>query len=274
MNDTHLGLKPSLTNDEYHAAPGVSKSQLDAIANKSPLHYWAEYQDPNRVRKRTDALDMGQAIHTAILEPDLVDTKIAGMPKLDRRKTEDKKTAAAFELEHVGKIILDEADYIAILAVRDACHRHPVASGLLARGKAEQSYFATDAETGEIIKARVDYIHEDGNMIVDVKSAEDASPYGFGRAAANFRYDVQSAWYPDVVAAVTGHKPQHFVWVAFEKKHPYAIGVYYATPEQTERARLAARRDFLKILHYKRLNVWPDYADEIRQLQLPGWVQR
>lgn len=269
-----FGHIPDLTNDQYHAADGVSKSQLDAIANKSPLHFWAQYLDPNRVRKRTDALDMGQAIHTAILEPDLVDTRIAGMPKLDRRKTEDKKIAAAFELEHAGKIILDEADYLAILQVRDACHRHPVASGLLARGKAEQSYFANDPETGELVKCRVDYIHDDGDMIVDVKSAVDASPWGFGKAAGNFRYDIQSAWYPDTVALVTGNRPRHFVWIAFEKDPPYAIGVYYATPEQTERARRAARNDFRKILHHKRTDTWPDYASEIRQLQLPAWVQR
>ena len=31
-----------LTNEQYHAGPGISKSKLDAIAI-SPLNYWDQY---------------------------------------------------------------------------------------------------------------------------------------------------------------------------------------------------------------------------------------
>jgi exodeoxyribonuclease VIII len=270
----YLGHMPHLTNEEYHAAPGISKSQLDAIADKSALHFWAEYLDPERVRKETEALDAGQAIHTAILEPDMLLDRVACEPECDRRTKIGKEIAAAFELENAGKLILKNEVYLSVLAIRDAAHRHPVASGLLTRGKAEQSYFAHDPETGELIKCRADYIHDDGSMIVDVKSAVDASPWAFGKAAANFRYDLQAAWYPDVVSLVTGERPQHFVWVAFEKSHPYAIGVYYATSEMIERARITARRDMMKIIHHKRTDTWPDYGADILQLQLPVWAKR
>jgi hypothetical protein len=270
---SYIGHMPHLTNEEYHAAPGVSKSKLDAIANRSPLHYWAEYEDPNRVRETTKALDAGQAIHTAILEPDMLLERVACEPECDRRTKVGKEIAAAFELENAGKIILKNEVYQTVLALRDACYRHPVASGLLALGKAEQSYFATDAETGELVKCRADYIHDDGSMIVDVKSAVDASPWGFGKAAASYRYPVQASWYMDVIAAATGRRPQHFVFLAFEKEYPYAIGVYYAAADVIERARETARRDFLKILHHKRTDTWPDYGTDVLQLQLPAWYR-
>jgi exodeoxyribonuclease VIII len=271
MVDTFLGHMPELTNDEYHDAPGTSKTMLDEIAAASPLHFWAKRKDPNRVREDKKAWDLGNAIHTAILEPDLLLTHVAQAPVCDRRTKEGKAIAAQFELEHAGKLQLKHDEYEMVLGVRDAAHRHPVASGLLSRGKAEQSYFANDPETGALLKCRCDYIYDDGGMIVDVKSAVDASPSGFGRAAANFRYSIQSAWYPDVVALVTGVRAEHFIWIAMEKQHPYAIGVYFATNDQVSQARGVARRDLLMILEHERTNLWPDWGAEPQQLQLPAW---
>lgn len=271
---TFIGHMPHLTNEEYHAAPGISKSMLDAIAGRSPLHFWAEYEDPNRVREEKECYDIGQAFHTAMIEPDMLLQRVACEPECDRRTKIGKEIAAAFELENAGKLILKNDAYQNVLGMRDAFNRHPVASGLLSLGIGEQSYFAIDPETGELIKCRVDFMKDDRSMIIDVKSAVDASPWGFGKAAGSFRYDLQAAWYPDVVELVEGARPDLFVWIAFEKDPPYAIGVYYATPEQVERARITARQNKMKIIHHKRTDTWPDYAVDIQQLQLPAWVKR
>lgn len=269
-----MGHVQGLTNDQYHDADGISKSHLDAIANQSALHYWAKYIDPDRVRERTEAMDIGQAAHFAILEPDLLATKVACQPDLDARTKEGKALRAQFQLENAGKLILKHEAYQGVIGLRDACMRNETTSGLLTRGKSEQSYFAKDPDTGALIKCRTDWIYDNGEMIIDVKSAEDASPFGFGRAAGNYRYDLQAPWYMDVVHLATGVKPKNFVWIAFEKAPPFAIGVYYAAPEQIEAARTAARNDLVRILNHRKLNSWPDYSQEIRQLQLPAWVKR
>jgi exodeoxyribonuclease VIII len=269
-----LGHVPDLSNDEYHDALGTSKTMLDEIAAASPLHFWAKRLDPNRVREQRDVWDVGNAIHTAILEPDLLLDRVAGAPECDRRTKEGKAIAAAFELENAGKVQLKHDTFQMVLAVRDAAYRHPVASGLLSRGRAEQSYFAPDPETGALLKCRCDYIYDDASMIIDVKSAVDASPTGFGRAAANFRYDLQAAWYPDVVELATGARPAHFVWIAMEKDFPFAIGVYVATEDQVKRARAVCRRDLLNILEHERTQLWPDYGETPQELQLPAWAKR
>jgi exodeoxyribonuclease VIII len=266
-----LGVLNDLSSDEYHAAPGTSKSMLDEIAAASPMHYYARRLDPNRTPESTDAFDVGTAAHLAILQPDLLARHVACMPECDRRTKEGKAIAARFELENAGKLNLKHDAYQTVLALRDAVLKHPVASGLLSRGKAEHSYFANDPETGELLKARCDYIYDDASMIIDVKSAADASPAGFGKAAALYRYSVQAAWYPDVVELVTGYRPPHFVWIAIEKLPPYAIGVYVATAEQVRRARAVARRDLLSIMEHKRTNQWPDYGAQVQELQLPAW---
>ena len=276
-----------MTNDVYHRAPGISNSHLGCIAGKSPMHYWAQYVDPDRdQRVSTPAQILGQAIHIAILEPDLMEENVVCGLEIDRRSNANKAEWKAFYAEHAHQIIIPSEKYADVRAIRDAVHRHPVAHGLLQGGRAEQTFFATkmvtttDATTGEIteeevlIKCRTDYLHDSGQIIVDVKSTEDASPIGFGKSAANYRYDVQVAWYFDVFFQLYGERPQNWAFLAFEKEYPYAIGIYYPTQDQIERAHMAAQRDLQRIVECRRASHWPDYGFEIQELQLPGWMKR
>src|SRR3546814_1967815 len=84
-----------ISNDDYHAGPGISKSHLDSIApelGQAPLHYWHKYVNPERERAEpTAAMVLGTAIHTAILEPDLLNqTVVAGLdiPRRSNRSEE------------------------------------------------------------------------------------------------------------------------------------------------------------------------------------------
>lgn len=260
------------TNDAYHNGPGISKSHLDKIAGKSPMHYWHHYINPDRERAEpTPALVLGQAIHSIILEPDTFKDAYAINPGIDRRSNAGKAEFAQFVAESAGKTIITDDQAQACYQIRDAVHRHPLARGLLSGGKPEQSFYAVDPETGELIKCRVDYLPNNGSMIVDVKSTDDASPTGFAKSCANFRYHVQTAWYWRVLDTYYGEHPQHWVFLAFEKDPPFAIGVYFAQPEDVARARLAADRDFARIVEHKRANFWPDYGTEALPIQMPSW---
>lgn len=258
------------TNEQYHRGPGVSKSHLDTIAGASPRHYWHKYLNPDREPEEpTPAKVLGSAIHSIILEPDLFTTDFVANPGIERRSNAGKAEYAAFIAENAGKTILTDEQMQQCLAVRDAVHLHPVAAGLLTGGHAEQSFYAIDSETGELIKCRTDYLV--GDMIVDVKSTDDASPTGFGKSAANFRYPLQVAWYHGVLDAAFGEHPPHWVFLAVEKDPPYALGIYFTEPADVQRARVAARRDFLRIVEHKRSGQWPDYGIEALPLTLPTW---
>lgn len=266
------------TNDEYHAGPGISKSHLDAIASGSPRHYWYKYLNPDRVRAEpTAAMVMGSAVHCAILEPDQFPSEVIESPGFDRRSKAGKAEYEAFREQSQGKIVLEPEDYATCLAIRDAVHQHPVAAGLLQGGKAEQSFYAIDPDTGELMKCRTDYMHENGSMIIDVKTTEDASPDGFGKSSANFRYPVQTAWYNRVLDTAFGEHPDTWVFLAVEKKPPYAIGIYFLTREASgdilERAKLAAHRDFTRIVQHRRSGDWPDYGTNPLPLSLPNWAK-
>lgn len=278
METKELNGQVEIDNDAYHAGPGISKTHLDSIAaelGNTPLHYWYKYINPERERDEpTAAMVLGKAIHTAVLEPDLLNEQVVAGLDIPRRSNADKAEWAAFEAANAGKIILKPDDYQAVLAVRDATHRHPVAGPLLRDGQVEKSYYATDPETGELIKCRPDFIANSGEYILDLKSTDDASPNGFARSVANFRYHVQQPFYQDILDILYGEHPKYWMFLAVEKKPPYAVGLYYLPAEAVNLGGLLARRDLNRIAYCKQHNHWPDHATEVRELELPGWYMR
>lgn len=273
MNELN-GLIKDLSNDDYHRGPGISKSHLDRIA-KSPAHYWAAYIDPNREpSQQTPAMRMGTLIHTAVLEPDTLATRTIIAPEgIDRRTKDGKAAWAAFEASVNDREIITSDESTLLTRIQERVRNHPVAGKLLADGAAEQSYFATDEQTGELIKCRPDWLTDNGIM-VDLKSTDDASPEGFGRSVVNYRYYIQPAWYGDIFQRLYGDAPAAFVFIAVEKAWPHAIGVYFATREQIEIGRYQYLSDLSRIVECKQSGHWPDFgADEAQALTLPGWFR-
>ena len=62
------GIYPNISNEDYHASEGISKSGLDMI-NKSPASYIWQKSAPTDDSK-TGPLDFGTAFHCLLLEPD------------------------------------------------------------------------------------------------------------------------------------------------------------------------------------------------------------
>jgi hypothetical protein len=270
-----LGLIPNMSNDEYHAAPGTSSSTIKDVMEESLLHYWERNINPDReVEERSRVLDFGTVAHAAVLEPDQLDSLFVTSPPFALRTVNGRAMRDEFEKEHAGVAILTEDEVKAVYAIRDRVHTHPVVSGLFKGGKAEQSYFAKDPRTGQRIKCRPDYLHDNLFAVLDVKTADDASPEGFGRDSAKWKYDISAPWYMDVLEEVCGQMPKHFIFVPIEKKPPYAMGLYYAQPLDIVRARQCMHRHFDRLIKAHEDNKWPDYAEEALPLQLPGWVKR
>lgn len=264
-----------LSNDAYHEAPGISKSHLDCIAFGSGKHYWQRYVNPDRPPfHRTPALRVGNAVHTAILQPDLFESLYAAKPECDRRTVAGKAIYAAFLERKGSREELSPSEYDWCLGMRDAVHRHRIARGLLCKGTAEHSFFAKEPETGELVKCRTDYLHDDAEMVVDIKTTMDAHPDSFGKSATDFLYDLAVPWYYDVLLQVIGQTPRNWVWIAIEKEEPYAMGIYYAQKQDINRARDTCRRLFREILEQRRLATWEDYGAKVLPLILKPWAKR
>lgn len=264
-----------MTNEEYHNSPGVSKSHLDWIApelDRTPLHYWNKYINPEREpEEQTLATQIGSATHIAILEPDLLHRHVVRGLDVERRSTADKFAWAQFEEENMGKIILKPDIYERVLRIRDTVHRHPQIAPLLRNLKTEQTFFARDPETSELIKCRFDGLAANGEYSLDIKTTESASQKAFARSAANYRYDVQTPWYEDILDILYGEHPPVWIFVAIEKTPPYACGIHYATDHSRRVGREKARENLRLIANCRAHNSWPDFAIDPLPLELPRW---
>ena len=236
-----------MENADYHRHSAVSKSHLDQIA-KSPLHYWARYLDPNRVAPEpTPAMAIGTAVHTHVLELDQWDARYVTAPEgINRRTNAGKAEWEAFETAATGRTVLSRTDAELVMRMGHSVFRHPAASMLLAMpGKAETTHMWTDEATGLQCKCRPDWLTDDGSLIVDLKTTEDASPTGFRKSIGNFRYFVQASWYLDGVEHATGKRPEQFIFLCVEKRAPFACAVYAADAEMIEAGAQAAARQTL-----------------------------
>jgi exodeoxyribonuclease VIII len=280
-----------MSGADYHAAPGVSKSRLDAFAEKSPLHYWDRFINPDRLpEERTEAKMLGDAVHAAIGEPDTIGSRFVVVPEdAPKRPTKTQLNAAKpslesqgaiqywkeFLAEHDGKTILKPEQMATVIACRDACWLDPYVAGLLEGARFEQTYYAIDPETGALIKCRLDADRLEDGLILDFKTTEDASPDEFWRSAKKYRYGVQDAWYSDVVDRAVGVPvAEQFAFIAIEKKRPNGVGVYFYPPEEVAAARQIARANLRDIAHYTNTygdQKWPTYTEHGAQKLQSKW---
>jgi exodeoxyribonuclease VIII len=113
---------------------------------------------------------------------------------------------------------------------------------------------------------------KDGSIVVDLKTTEDASPAGFRKSIGQWRYGVQAAWYLHSLEQATGIRPSQFIFIAVEKKAPYAVACYAADEEMIQLGMETAMRDLQRIAECRTAERWPGYSDQIEMISLPAWM--
>jgi exodeoxyribonuclease VIII len=264
-----MGFGQEMTNAEYHAHKAISKSKLDA-ARKSGRHLQDMLYGPPR--DSTAAFDMGTVVHASALPGENPDDIAVRMPEGMKKTTKEGK---AFVAEHQGKIILNPSDAHIVDQMMLSLREHPFSASLVngeLKGKAEQSFFCTDKDTGLELKARPDFLMDDLSLIIDLKTTVDASPKGFQRSVANYRYFVQASHYLDVIEGATGTRPQAFLFVAVEKTRPFSTAVYMADQAMIDLGKQQAREDLNNIAQWIADNKFPGYSERVEEISLPKWM--
>lgn len=262
-----------MTEKEYREHPAVSRSELWRISESPEKFKW--YKE--HPEQPTPALIFGQLFHSLALQPETVKDLFAIAPNVDRRTKVGKEAFATFEAESTGKTIIT-ADMVNIATdMVDSLFSNEFAKKLL-NGEKEKPFFWTDDITGEECKCRADCLTEIGDqlIIVDLKTAECAETEAFMRAAIKHGYDLQSAMYSEGVKKNTGKDPI-FVFIAIEKKPPYAVNVLQADTLFLRRGG-DIFRELIGIYHdCKQSDNWYGYLGKhnmINNLALPAWLAK
>jgi hypothetical protein len=218
---------------------------------------------------------IGSAVHTHVLELDQWDARYVSAPEgIDRRTKMGKAEWEVFTTASTGRTVLTKADAELVMRMGHAVYSHPAAAMLLGLpGKAETTHMWNDAATGLQCKCRPDWLTDDGSLIIDLKTTEDASPRAFSRSISQWRYHAQAAWYLDGVEQATGTRPEQFLFICVEKKAPYAVAVYAADADMIAVGAQTAARDLDVLATCKAANAWPGYSDQIEPISLPAWMR-
>lgn len=262
-----------MTEQEYRKHPAISRSELFKIS-ESPekFKYYREHPE-----EPTPALVFGQLFHAMALTPEIVCEQFAVMPNVDRRTKVGKEAFAEFEAQAEGKIIVSGDMVEQATAMCEALNKNEFVQKLF-KGEKEKPFFWVDEMTNEECKCRTDVLTEVGEnlIIVDLKSTDNAETEAFMRSTIKYGYDLQSAMYSEGVKVNTGKEPL-FVFIAIEKKPPYAINILQAD-------KLLVRRgydlfcEYLGVYHEcKATDNWWGYLgryNQINNLALPAYLAK
>ena len=251
-----------MPNEEYHSYEGVSKSGLDKIA-RSPAHYkYSKYKPATR------AMEIGTAIHAAILEPERFDQEYV----ITEAKARTEKSYKDAKKEHGSELTLTAAEGEKVLNMRESVEGNLSAmKHLRSSGAAELSAICKDPETGVIIRARFDWITDDG-VVVDVKKTQDVRPEKFAKSVNDYRYHVQQAMYSFVYKQITGEDLQAFYFLAVEEEAPHSNEMYLLDDLALEMGNYYFRRDLRTYADCVSSGKWPhpDAGEGI--IELPNWA--
>ena len=279
---------------EYHKHPALSTSLLKHIL-ANPKKFYAIYSGELELQPTSD-MKIGSAFHKLLLEPDSFDEEFFVMPKLDKRKTENKKFIQELLEKNEGKTMLTEsekeiADKLTkkarekVLVMPEYNFKVKVADLLKAKGvQIEQTFFATinDIE----LRCRPDIminLSKDKNkpfwLVIDPKSIEVTTPARFLKNAANFMYHLQVAVYQTVLEA-NNIDVARFLFLAAGKDDTSAAEFYELSENDVALGKDLMERGIRKFKYCKQHNDWRegvfDYVEnkfeEINKVQLPQWA--
>ena len=274
MSETIPLIVTDLPNEQYHAGEGISSSVVKAMG-KSPAFCWHNNINPDRTRDTSPNLIFGTQMHTMALEPELFWDENIMAPTVDKRTKAGKAEWQAFYDSQNGKVAVTPKDWDILSGMHDALYAHPAASDILLDTtlEVETSGYWEDPDTGLLCKYRPDA--RNNQMVIDYKTAVDASYEGFSRAMGNFGYHNSAAWYLEGEMHCRGIEHERFIFIVQEKVEPYQVAVYWIDPLSIELGRRQNRLWLRRLARCMAEDKWPGLNDEqAMEISLPQWKLR
>lgn len=285
--DIEPGWYPDMSMGDYLALPYMSASRLETF-RRSPMHYRHAVDHPDDPSSR--AMDMGTALHLAILEPEKFEGRYVTVGRCEGTKGDGERcqyqgsvyrdgfsfcgTHDPMKGEPVDPDIhvLAKPDLESVKRMRDAVLAHPRARTFFeGEIQTEVTGIAADPDTGVLCKIRPDVRVVRAPVLPDVKSTKDASPWAFAKDAANRGYHRKLALYRRIHGVLDGERLDPAI-IAVENTAPHGVAVYLLDDDDIREADREVRRHLSRFAWCQEEDIWPGYGDEFRYLKLPGWA--
>lgn len=285
---------------DYRKAEGLSQSHMTELL-RSPAHYRARYGPDAEPFFPTPAMQVGTAVHAFLLEPEEFERQFCsradyqGEPtvaELQEKLAADgvafKKSAKKSELLELAypdglptdrRTPLGPEEWRTVHGVGQALRSHDITGAWFDDGQPdyrkhnEVSIYA-QGPWGHTLKARLDRLQDGGDrlLILDLKTTDSAEPSSFARKMVGLAYDLQAAWYQKLAAEAFPGRPVDFLFVAVERKPPYAVQVFKADESVIASGLRKMDRALARYSECVALDYWPSYDPEVLQLSMPAWA--
>jgi hypothetical protein len=255
----------NLSNKDYHASPGLSRSALCDIG-VSPKYYKHRLSKAGELK---EALIFGSAYHCKLLQDEPFDS-LFYITKTQPREP---------KLDDQGRMPLSEKNLETIESMRESFYESELNRRVL-NGHRELSFFWTDPASGVLCKCKPDILLPNG-VLVDLKTASSINDASVKYSIRDYGYDVQGSFQIDGINLALeqsgkdiGLKMQcHSFVLAFqEKAAPFDTNIIRLGPEAIMCGE-ALYKDYINIYaNCLRSKQWPGMTgNKIREIDHDPW---
>ncbi len=268
------GVIDGIPDNDYHAMTShlscSSARRLLAPSCPALFKYEREHGRPPK-----DEFDLGHAVHKEVLGVG-ADVELIDHTTWRTKDSRERRDAAYAS----GKVPMLREKYEPVKAMAAAVQAHPLAGKLLEQGsgKAEQSMFWIDQESGIPLRSRVDWVRNPvaGSrlILVDLKTSEHANPARFAKSAGDFGYHIQDSWYRMGATALGLDPDPAFLFVIVETRAPHLVSVVQLDRESKQIGEGLGRAAINTYKQCMETGEWPGFTDQQPELvSLPGWIK-
>ena len=244
-----------MSNEEYHSKKEYFSSSQLKVAYHDIEKFKLYCLDGKSDNKRSKALDLGTAVHCALLEEDKFSSKyyMIDTSSLNLRTKKDRESVEKIKLENENKTSLSKQEFEIISGIKKSVSEYPMAQALLNVGVPEVSIFSESWIIPQRI--RPDRIDTVNHIIIDLKTtAKGVSLDQFFKNALALDYDLSAYNYIDVANRHYFVDNYRFFWVVVSTEKPYSVAVYEAGPMTLEKGKDKYETAITKIAKAKNSN--------------------
>lgn len=261
--------------EAYHARPGISTSRLKRLI-ESPEAFDLEFNRGVPLRKTTDPMDFGSALHEDLLLEAVerswlvIPAEVLAKPK---KAGEDGarigKAWEQFKADNPGRLLIKAGDVARLDGCLAGVRANPRANDLLFGGRdgvskayrvrtevtitATVSFVYQGTLLSETFRGRLDYLRP--QIVVDLKSTQDADIERWPYIARDLGYDMQAAAY-QILAGLLDGVARSVQFVVVETRPPYRCDVWEAKPRTLDEGRMKLERGIQDYLIRKHEGNW------------------
>jgi ATP-dependent exoDNAse (exonuclease V) beta subunit len=267
------GIYKGIPFDEYDQINAVNGSLLEYFQAPKGCPAKAREYMLNRPES-TKAQDFGTLCHTALFEPEKINTEYSIAPVCDKRTKEGKELWNKHLENSKGKIVVDADQMKQAHAIADSAMSLEIMQKAMSSPRMAEVVVVWREDNGVMCKARLDLVANiDGfTYVIDLKTTgKTADAYSFSKVINDYGYHRKAAFYLRGLNKIAP-TDRKFVFVAMEKKPPYCCSAFDLDNLSLD---IGLQESLANLERYKwcsERNVWPSYKKGLQTISLPNWA--